>query len=174
MPESLSGCCGQRDLFVTGPGPDAGGSNQGKDGCIQTPVNSGIDAAPAATRAVDAAPPVDATPAAEAAPAADRTARERFLLPDGKLFWRVADCWADAAVANPRKTKLDARRMALREMRLLLGSVGRVISRVFRANGIIGTQTRLRILKLPAVEACGESVHGVLASAGSLGKRRAS
>src|ERR1700693_928836 len=93
--------------------------------------------------------------AAEAAPASDRTARERSLLADGKLFWRLADCWADAAVANPRETKLHARRMALREMRLLLGSVGRVISRVFRANGIIGTQTRLRILKLPAVEACG-------------------
>src|ERR1700687_3603866 len=87
--------------------------------------------------------------AAEAVALAVRIARERFLLPDGELFWRVADCRADVAVANPRKTKLNARRMALREMRLLLGSVGRVISRVFRAKGIIGTQTRLRILKLP-------------------------
>src|SRR5215467_6003096 len=43
------GCCGQRDLFVTGPGPDAGGSNQGKAGCVQTPVNSGIGAAPFVT-----------------------------------------------------------------------------------------------------------------------------
>jgi hypothetical protein len=39
------GRCGQRDLLVTGPGPDAGGSNQGKAGCVQTPVSCGIDAA---------------------------------------------------------------------------------------------------------------------------------
>jgi hypothetical protein len=40
------GRCGQRDLLVTGPGPVAGGSNQGKAGCVQTPVSSGIDATP--------------------------------------------------------------------------------------------------------------------------------
>jgi hypothetical protein len=33
-------------LFTTGPGPDAGGSKPGKDGCDQMPEKSGIDAAP--------------------------------------------------------------------------------------------------------------------------------
>jgi hypothetical protein len=45
-PPSVCGNWGQRDLFVTGPGPDAGGSNQGKAGCVHRPENSGIDALP--------------------------------------------------------------------------------------------------------------------------------
>src|SRR5262249_302858 len=53
------GCCGQRDLFVTGPGPDAGGPNQGKAGCVPPQVNAGIDAAPFV--APLAGPPPDAT-----------------------------------------------------------------------------------------------------------------
>jgi hypothetical protein len=40
------GRCGPRDRFVTGPGPDAGGSNQGRDGCAHTREKSGIEAAP--------------------------------------------------------------------------------------------------------------------------------
>jgi hypothetical protein len=52
------GRCGQRDLLVTGPGPDAGGSNHGKAGCVQTPVKFGINAAPFVTP--PAGPPPDA------------------------------------------------------------------------------------------------------------------
>src|SRR6516162_4208228 len=37
--------CGRCDLFTTGPGPDAGGSKPGKEGCDQMPEKSGIDAA---------------------------------------------------------------------------------------------------------------------------------
>ena len=33
-------------MFVTGPGPDVGGSNQGNAGCVQIREKSGIDAAP--------------------------------------------------------------------------------------------------------------------------------
>src|SRR6516165_12686262 len=59
VPEAESmGRCGQRDLLVTGPGPDADGSNQGKAGCVQTPVSSGIDAALFVTPL--AGPPSDA------------------------------------------------------------------------------------------------------------------
>jgi hypothetical protein len=32
--------------LVTGPGPDAGGSKPGKDGCAHRPEKSGIDAVP--------------------------------------------------------------------------------------------------------------------------------
>jgi hypothetical protein len=39
----LGRCC-PRDRFVTGPGPEAGGSNQGRDGCAHTREKSGIDA----------------------------------------------------------------------------------------------------------------------------------
>ena len=46
MPEASPGRCGQRDRFVTGPGPDAGGSNQGKDGWFHIPEKSGIGASP--------------------------------------------------------------------------------------------------------------------------------
>ena len=57
VPEASNGRCGQRDKFVTGPGPDAGGSNQGKAGCVHTPVKFGGAApsvvVPAATAAPD-------------------------------------------------------------------------------------------------------------------------
>src|SRR5262245_40655985 len=46
-PASPFGICadsGQRERFVIGPGPDTGGSDQGEDGCCQTPVKSGRDA----------------------------------------------------------------------------------------------------------------------------------
>jgi hypothetical protein len=36
--------CGRRDLFTTGPGPDAGGSKPGKEGCDQILEKSGIAA----------------------------------------------------------------------------------------------------------------------------------
>jgi hypothetical protein len=39
------GSCGQRDLLVIGPGPDAGGSNHGKAGWFHAPLKSGIGAA---------------------------------------------------------------------------------------------------------------------------------
>src|SRR5579883_3117804 len=39
-------CSAQRDKFVIGPGPDAGGSYQGKAGWVQTCEKSGIDAPP--------------------------------------------------------------------------------------------------------------------------------
>src|SRR5262249_60986591 len=39
-------CPAQRTRFVIGPGPDAGGSNEGKAGRVQTREKSGIDAAP--------------------------------------------------------------------------------------------------------------------------------
>src|SRR5207244_13619278 len=38
-------CSGQRDKLVIGPGPDSGGSNQGKAGCVHMREKSGIDAA---------------------------------------------------------------------------------------------------------------------------------
>src|SRR6516162_4531508 len=41
--------CGRRDLFTTGPGPDAGGSKPGTEGCDQMPEKSGIDPAPCVT-----------------------------------------------------------------------------------------------------------------------------
>src|SRR5689334_14078887 len=39
-------CPSQRDKFLIGPGPDAGGSNQGKAGCVHVPEKFGIDTAP--------------------------------------------------------------------------------------------------------------------------------
>src|SRR6516225_7454572 len=45
--------CGRRDLFTTGPGPDAGGSKPGKEGCDQIPEKSGIEAAPWAALLAD-------------------------------------------------------------------------------------------------------------------------
>src|SRR3954467_15054452 len=39
-------CPAQRTRLVTGPGPDAGGSNQGNAGCVHTPAIFGIDTAP--------------------------------------------------------------------------------------------------------------------------------
>src|SRR5215475_461119 len=45
---SISAPCGRRDLFTTGPGPDAGGSKPGKEGCDHMPEKSGIDARPLA------------------------------------------------------------------------------------------------------------------------------
>src|SRR5271168_5218816 len=44
-----------RDLFTTGPGPDAGGSNPGKEGCDHMPEKSGMDAAPLADPAAGVA-----------------------------------------------------------------------------------------------------------------------
>src|SRR5215471_3837488 len=41
----LGRCTGQRDKLVIGPGPEAGGSNQGKAGCVHTREKSGIAAA---------------------------------------------------------------------------------------------------------------------------------
>src|SRR5215472_9784303 len=38
-------CSAQRDKLVIGPGPDAGGSNQGKAGCVHTREKFGMDAA---------------------------------------------------------------------------------------------------------------------------------
>jgi len=38
--------CRVRDLFVTGPGPDAGGSKPGNEGWAHMPERSGIDAVP--------------------------------------------------------------------------------------------------------------------------------
>src|SRR5258706_4873412 len=40
--------CGRRDLLTTGPGPDAGGSKPGKEGCDHMPEKSGVAARPAA------------------------------------------------------------------------------------------------------------------------------
>src|SRR5689334_6468829 len=37
--------CSPRDLLSTGPGPDAGGSNQGRAGWLQTPDRPGIEPA---------------------------------------------------------------------------------------------------------------------------------
>jgi hypothetical protein len=66
VPEAGSpGCCGQRDLFVTGPGPDAGGSNQGKPGCIQTLVKSGIEVAPSVSPLAGPPPGVTVCPRAD-------------------------------------------------------------------------------------------------------------
>src|SRR5215472_8914811 len=42
-PEMPPGRCSPRDLLSTGPGPDAGGSNQGRAGWLQTPERPGID-----------------------------------------------------------------------------------------------------------------------------------
>src|SRR5262245_21146024 len=36
-------CSGQRERFVTGPGPEAGGSNHGKTGCVHVPEKSGTE-----------------------------------------------------------------------------------------------------------------------------------
>src|SRR5260370_42471270 len=44
--------CGRRDLLTTGPGPDAGGSKPGKEGCDHMPEKSGMAARPAAGPAV--------------------------------------------------------------------------------------------------------------------------
>src|SRR5690349_5257300 len=46
-PETPPGRCSPRDLLSTGPGPDAGGSNQGSAGWLQTPDMAAIDAASA-------------------------------------------------------------------------------------------------------------------------------
>jgi hypothetical protein len=71
--------CGQRDLFVTGPGPDAGGSNQGKAGCVQTPVNSGIDAEPFVTPLAGPSPDAMVCPKAGVAIAAVNAMNRRKL-----------------------------------------------------------------------------------------------
>jgi len=44
-PTSARPCPAQRDKLVIGPGPEAGGSNQGKPGCVYARVKFGIDAA---------------------------------------------------------------------------------------------------------------------------------
>src|ERR1700722_6093105 len=36
----------RRDLLVTAPGPDAGGSKPGREGCHHRPEKSGMDAVP--------------------------------------------------------------------------------------------------------------------------------
>src|ERR1700704_2982932 len=46
-PPPSEACSAQRERFVIGPGPDAGGSNQGKTGCVHVPVKSGTEAFPA-------------------------------------------------------------------------------------------------------------------------------
>src|SRR5258705_11676951 len=43
-------CSAQRDNLVIGPGPDAGGSNQGKTGGCHVPVKSGMDVGSVAPR----------------------------------------------------------------------------------------------------------------------------
>src|SRR5882672_6562003 len=37
-------CSAQRERLVIGPGPDTGGSNQGKEGCCHVPEKSGTEA----------------------------------------------------------------------------------------------------------------------------------
>src|SRR5450755_321103 len=57
---------GERNLFVTGPGPASGGSKPGKDTRAQRPEKSGIDAAPPS-----AGPPVGVAVCPQADAAAD-------------------------------------------------------------------------------------------------------
>src|SRR3984893_17334696 len=49
---SASVPCGRRDLFTTGPGPDAGGSKPGKEGWAHMPEKSGMAAGPTTGAAV--------------------------------------------------------------------------------------------------------------------------
>src|SRR6516164_10864249 len=83
----LGRCSGQRDKFVIGRGPDAGGSNHGNAGWFHTRVKSGIDAAPCAEVTAGSAGPSDAVVCAGAGPAAPiakaanrRTSRRTFML----------------------------------------------------------------------------------------------
>jgi hypothetical protein len=63
-------------LFVTGPGPDAGGSNQGKAGCIQTPAKFGIEVAPFVSALAD--PSMVCSNAGVAVAAANAMNRTKF------------------------------------------------------------------------------------------------
>jgi hypothetical protein len=73
----LPGRCGQRDLFVTGPGPDAGGSNQGKDGWDHDRVKAGIDEVPLVALPGGPTPDVAVCPRAGVAIAADNAMKNR-------------------------------------------------------------------------------------------------
>src|ERR1700692_2419182 len=75
-------------------------------------IITGIDAAPAATRAVDAAPPVDATPAAEAAPAADQRTPSGTERIDGIVVPGMANAHSHAfqrAMAGNTEYRLSVR-----------------------------------------------------------------
>src|SRR3974390_3245662 len=67
--------CGRRDVLTTGPGPDAGGSKPGKEGCDHMPEKSGMDAAPCARLVGPTAPPCPET--AVAAVAANATMKRK-------------------------------------------------------------------------------------------------
>ena len=73
----MPGRCGQRDRFVTGPGPDAGGSNQGKDGWDHDRVKSGIDEAPLVAPLAGPTPDVAVCPRAGVATATANAMNER-------------------------------------------------------------------------------------------------
>src|SRR5262249_41023243 len=85
-------CPAQRDRLVIGPGPDAGGSNQGKAGCVQTREKSGIDAAPRVWLTTGPAAVVVCAMAGIAATAAAATKRRKSrCMYIGRLpFMRVA------------------------------------------------------------------------------------
>src|SRR5579864_3498910 len=83
----LGRCSGQRDRFVIGPGPDAGGSNHGNAGWFHTPVKFGIDAAPCVAVTPGSAAPAaadDCVQAGHATAVANvtnrRTIRRTFML----------------------------------------------------------------------------------------------
>src|SRR5258708_5354478 len=80
----------RRDRFVTGPGPDAGGSKPGREGCHQTPEKSGMAApwvAPLAAPAAGAVCPSAGVAAAAASVvnvANKRNSRCRMLMPTSR------------------------------------------------------------------------------------------
>src|SRR5205807_730425 len=77
------------DRFVTGPGPDAGGSKPGRDGCHQTPEKSGMAApwvAPLAAPAAGTACPNAGVAAAAANVANKRKPRRCMLMPTSR-YW---------------------------------------------------------------------------------------
>src|ERR1700692_854465 len=98
-------------------------------------------------RSLDDKRPEAARSAAEFALFGDGAEGGRVLPPEEKLWSQTAESLADPPVPNAA-TRLHARTTALREMRLLLGRVGRVISRVSRTSGIIGTRRCFCIPKL--------------------------
>src|ERR1700756_3407651 len=94
--------CGRRDLFTTGPGPDAGGSNPGKEGCDQMPEKSGIDAAPCAPLPGGAGGDTCAK-AAVAAAAAIAAGTTRKMKPRCPIMLPSCSCLAGAHAGSAQR-----------------------------------------------------------------------
>ena len=101
---------GRRTRFVTGPGPEAGGSNPGSDGWRQTPEKSGIAIA-FATPAVGSWEEATVCPAAGAARAHGKIARNRIFrhcryMPTSlSRFMRAQTLWARSTMLSQNQAR---------------------------------------------------------------------